>query len=160
MKPTLCSRCKKNLAVIFITKIENGNTINDGLCLKCAKELGIKPVDDLMQRMGITEDDLENLSGEMSDMMGSLGGMLAGQDNPDADADGDDDEENDSQTATFPFLNKLFGASGQGQENTPAVPEPEKTEPVPVPETAPSGGKMSQDDIEALLNSMKEEASK
>lgn len=54
MKPTLCSRCKKNLAVIFITKIDNGKTINEGLCLKCARELGIKPVDDLMQRMGIT----------------------------------------------------------------------------------------------------------
>ena len=127
MKPTLCSRCKKNLAVIFITKIENGNTINDGLCLKCAKELGIKPVDDLMQRMGITEDDLENLSGEMSDMMGSLGGMLAGQDNPDADADGDDDEENDSQTATFPFLNKLFG-NAQNAENLPAEPQETKSE--------------------------------
>ena len=127
MKPTLCSRCKKNLAVIFITKIENGNTINDGLCLKCAKELGIKPVDDLMQRMGITEDDLENLSGEMSDMMGSLGGMLAGQDNPDADADGDDDEENDSQTATFPFLNKLFG-NAQNAENLPAEPQETKNE--------------------------------
>ena len=127
MKPTLCSRCKKNLAVIFITKIENGNTINEGLCLKCAKELGIKPVDDLMQRMGITEDDLENLSGEMSDMMGSLGGMLAGQDNPDADADGDDDEENDSQTATFPFLNKLFG-NAQNAENLPAEPQETKNE--------------------------------
>ena len=127
MKPTLCSRCKKNLAVIFITKIENGNTINDGLCLKCAKELGIKPVDDLMQRMGITEDDLENLSGEMSDMMGSLGGMLAGQDSPDADADGDDDEENDSQTATFPFLNKLFG-NAQNAENLPAEPQETKNE--------------------------------
>ena len=57
MKPTLCSRCKKNLAVIFITKIENGNTVNEGLCLKCARELGIKPEDDLMQRMGITDDD-------------------------------------------------------------------------------------------------------
>ena len=47
MKPTLCSRCKKNLAVIFITKMENGQTTNEGLCLKCAKELGIKPVDDI-----------------------------------------------------------------------------------------------------------------
>ena len=45
MKPTLCSRCKKNLAVIFITKVENGQTTNEGLCLKCAKELGIKPAD-------------------------------------------------------------------------------------------------------------------
>ena len=53
MQPTICSRCKKNVAVVFITKIENGHTVNEGLCLKCAKELGIKPVEDMMQRMGI-----------------------------------------------------------------------------------------------------------
>ena len=45
MKPTLCSKCKKNLAVVFITKIENGETINEGYCLKCAKELGINFID-------------------------------------------------------------------------------------------------------------------
>ena len=55
MQPTLCSRCKKNIAVIFITKIEGGKTVSDGLCLKCAKEAGIKPVDDIMKRMGISE---------------------------------------------------------------------------------------------------------
>ena len=49
MHPTLCSNCKKNVAVIFITKIENGKTVNDGLCLKCARQLGIKPVDDIMK---------------------------------------------------------------------------------------------------------------
>jgi len=76
MKPTLCSRCKKNLAVIFITKMENGQTTNEGLCLKCAKELGIKPVDDMISRMGLSDDDLENLNGEMGDMMNGLEGLL------------------------------------------------------------------------------------
>ena len=127
MKPTLCSRCKKNLAVIFITKIENGNTVNEGLCLKCAKELGIGPVNDLMQRMGITDEDLENLNGEMSDALGSLEGMLSDQ--PEADDDGDD-EENESQTATFPFLNKLFG-NAQNAENLPAEPEELKADKAP-----------------------------
>ena len=65
MKPTLCSKCKKNLAVVFITKIENGETINEGYCLKCAKELGIKPVDDMISRMGLSDEDLESISGEM-----------------------------------------------------------------------------------------------
>lgn len=69
MKPTLCSRCKKNVAVVFITKVENGQTTNEGLCLKCAKELGIKQVDDIVQRMGISDDDLEELSGEMLSLM-------------------------------------------------------------------------------------------
>ena len=65
MHPTLCSKCKKNVAVIFITKIEGGETKNEGLCLKCAKELGIKPVDDMMKKMGISDDDLDSISGEM-----------------------------------------------------------------------------------------------
>ena len=69
MKPTLCSRCKKNLAVVFITKIDGGKTVNEGLCLKCAKEMGIKPVDDMIERMGLSEDDLENLNGEMTEAM-------------------------------------------------------------------------------------------
>ena len=67
MKPTLCSRCKKNLAVIFITKIDGGKTVNEGLCPKCAKEMCIKPVDDMIERMGLSEDDLENLNGEMNE---------------------------------------------------------------------------------------------
>ena len=57
MNPTICSRCKKNVAVIFITKIENGKSTNEGLCLKCAKELGIKQVDDIVERMGITDEE-------------------------------------------------------------------------------------------------------
>ena len=121
MKPTLCSRCKKNLAVIFITKMENGQTTNEGLCLKCAKELGIKPVDDMISRMGLSDDDLENLNGEMGDMMNGLEGLL----NPgEKDEDGEDDEQ-DSQTATFPFLNKLFGnaANNENADNLPARDE-------------------------------------
>ena len=125
MKPTLCSRCKKNLAVVFITKIDGGKTVNEGLCLKCAKEMGIKPVDDMIERMGLSEDDLENLNGEMTEAMNGLESLLS--QGHDAE-DGSKDDESDSQTATFPFLNKLFGAAGQGQDNTPAVPEPEKTE--------------------------------
>ena len=124
MKPTLCSRCKKNLAVIFITKIDNGKTINEGLCLKCARELGIKPVDDLMQRMGITDDDLESLSGEMSEALGSLGMMANPQE------DGAEDDEQDSQTATFPFLNKLFGGA-QNAENLPAEQDAPKSDAQP-----------------------------
>ena len=121
MKPTLCSRCKKNLAVIFITKIDNGKTINEGLCLKCARELGIKPVDDLMQRMGITDDDLESLSGEMSEALGSLGMMANPQE------DGAEDDEQDSQTATFPFLNRLFGAQNAANaENRDSAAETER----------------------------------
>ena len=98
MQPTLCSRCNKNVAVIFITKLEGGQTKNEGLCLKCARELGIKPIDDMIQKMGIT--------------------------------DGDSDGEDDGRTATFPFLNQLFGGNG----NAPAAgetPRSEKSAPNP-----------------------------
>lgn len=109
MKPTLCSRCKKNVAVIFITKIENGVSTNEGLCLKCAKELGIKQVDDMVKQMGISDEDLENISGEMMSLMGGVS-------DPDG-PDGDDGME--GQTATFPFLNKLFGGFAGQSNNTP-----------------------------------------
>ena len=56
MQPQLCSRCKKNVAVVFITRMENGKNINEGLCLKCAKNLGLPQVNEMMQRMGITDD--------------------------------------------------------------------------------------------------------
>ena len=124
MKPTLCSRCNKNVAVIFITKIENGRTTNEGLCLKCAKDLGIKQVDDMVKQMGISDEDLDNLSGEMMSMLGG---------NPNQDPDLPEDEDMDGQTATFPFLNKLFGGMmGPVGGNTPAQrPEPPKTNAAP-----------------------------
>ena len=125
MKPTVCSRCKKNLAVIFITKIENGKTVNEGLCLKCARELGVKPVDDLIERMGLSEDELENLNGEMTEAMNGIEGLL-GQEQGDEDGD----EENDSRTATFPFLNRLFGANNNDSDEI-AEKEPEKDAPRP-----------------------------
>ena len=110
MRPTLCSRCNKNVAVIFITKIENGKSTNEGLCLKCAKDLGIKQVDDMVKQMGISDEDLENLSGEMLSMLGG---------SPEQDPDLPEDEDNDGQTATFPFLSRLFGGL-TGPSNLPA----------------------------------------
>ena len=61
MKIRYCSRCKKNIAVVFVTKIENGKTVSEGLCLKCARQMGIRQVEDVMQNMGITDEDLDNL---------------------------------------------------------------------------------------------------
>ena len=64
MQTVMCSRCGKNVAVIFITKIDgSGESKNEGLCLKCARELHIKPVDDSMNRFGISDDDLDSISG-------------------------------------------------------------------------------------------------
>ena len=111
MNPTLCSRCQKNVAVVFITKLENGSTKNEGLCLKCAKELGIKPINDMMSKMGITDEDLENLTNEMMTAFGGAEG-IEGLLPQTKDEDG---EEDDGRTATFPFLNQLFGGPNQTQ---------------------------------------------
>ena len=105
MQPTLCSRCHKNVAVIFVTRIEGGETKNEGLCLKCAKELGIKPVEDMMKKMGISEEDLEGLTNEMMSAFGGAEGMEGLAPQPD-----DEEDDDEGRTATFPFLNKLFGS--------------------------------------------------
>ena len=112
MQPTLCSRCKKNVAVVFISRLnEKNEQVNEGLCLKCAAQLGLPQVDEMMKRMGITPEDLDNISNEM---MQAFGGA---EELPETEDDGDDDEES-GKTATFPFLNRLFSGS-----NPPAQPQ-------------------------------------
>mgnify|MGYP000881559960 CR=1 FL=1 len=124
MQPTLCSRCKKNIAIIFITKIENGKTTNEGICLKCASELGLKPVNDIMNRMGITEEDIESVTND----------LMSAMEDTDALAPADNDEPEEGKTATFPFLNRLFNAPGSGAapmqgDDAPSQRDREKREP-------------------------------
>ena len=114
MQVKMCSRCGKNVAVVFITKMEGTETKNEGLCLKCARELHIKPVDEMMEKMGISDEDLDSLSGDMMNALNGVESLM--------DIDGtDDDNDDDGKTATFPFLNRLFG--GQNGQNANSVPE-------------------------------------
>ena len=112
MQPKLCSRCKKNVAVVFISRLDGDRTVNEGLCLKCAKELGLPQVDDMMKRMGISDDDLDTLNNEM---LQAFDGVENVEDLPKEESP---DEEEEGKTATFPFLNRLFngGASAQDAE--------------------------------------------
>lgn len=129
MHMPLCSRCHKNVAVVFISKMEEGSTSNEGYCLKCAKELGLKPIDSLMRQMGITEDDLDQITDEMTNMH-----SLMNTENDDAedeeidpdedDADGQDDSFDFGGTHTFPFLDKMFS----GNDNTEAPHEESGTD--------------------------------
>ncbi len=132
MQPTMCSRCGKNVAVIFITKLEGSASKNEGLCLKCAREMGIKPIDDMMKRMGISDEDLDNLTSEMMSAFGGAEG-IEGMMSP---AKEEDDEEDDGRTATFPFLNQLFG----GGSSSPA-PAPSGEGPAPSSREKNSGAK-------------------
>ena len=111
MQPTLCSRCKKNVAVVFISKLDGERTINEGLCLKCAKELGLPQVDDMMKRMGISDEDLETLN---SEMMQAMNGVENIEDLPGGE---EGDEEEEGKTATFPFLNRLFSGGEPSKES-------------------------------------------
>ncbi|MCI7510965.1 MAG: ATP-dependent Clp protease ATP-binding subunit [Firmicutes bacterium] len=113
MQVKMCSRCGKNVAVVFITKMEGNETKNEGLCLKCARELHIKPVDEMMEKMGISDEDLDSLSGDMMNALNGVESLM--------DIDGtSDDSDDDGKTATFPFLNRLFGGqNGQNANNTP-----------------------------------------
>ena len=109
MQPTLCSKCKKNVAVVFLSRMnEKNEMVNEGLCLKCAASLGLPQVEDMMRRMGITKEDLESVSDEM---MQAFGGAEEAEDLPDSDED-----EEAGKTATFPFLNRLFGSANPPAE--------------------------------------------
>ena len=116
MQPKMCIKCKKNVAVVFISKIENGNTLNEGYCLKCARGLGLPQIDQVVKQMGISEEDLDMLSDEMSSMFGQR------------DDEGEEDE-NESQTATFPLLNQLFGTGNlPAKQEEPPRQEPKEPE--------------------------------
>ena len=115
MQPKMCVKCKKNVAVVFITKMENGNTLNEGYCLKCARSLGIPQIDQVVKQMGISEDDLDMLSDEMSSMFGQN------------DSE-EEDESPERRTATFPLLNQLFG-NGSLPGHPAKKPEPPKEDP-------------------------------
>ena len=114
MQPTICARCHKNMAIIFITKIENGQSKNEGLCLKCARELQIKPVDDIIKKMGLTDEELDGLTNEMLSAFGGAESLA------EIESGGDGDGDEDGKTATFPFLNRLFG----GPDGPPMPPIP------------------------------------
>ncbi len=105
MKNFMCTRCHKRPAVIFMSRMENGQMVNEGLCLQCAKELGIPQVKDLIDRMGISDEDIESISNQIMDMMGDEDGFEPGGAMP------------------FPMMNMFGGPLQQEEENLPAEPE-------------------------------------
>ena len=146
MQASICSRCGKNPAVVFITKIEGNQTKSEGLCLKCARELHIKPVDDILTKMGISDEDLDNLSGEMMNAMSGVEELMG------MDPEETTENDEDGKTATFPFFGKLLdafrpngGASGAPQNPTDGEtgkrPGPGQQGPRPNPAANGNNGK-------------------
>ncbi len=115
----LCSRCHKNPAVVYITKMEGDKTTNEGLCLACAKELGIAPINDMMQRMGITDDDIENINSEMSDFMDNLGDNPEGLEGLMSGFFPDEGEEGGAPSAPLDFLSGFMpGKKDEAHQDT------------------------------------------
>ncbi len=143
MKKVVCSRCKKRPAVIFISKIIDGKTVPEGLCLQCAMEMNIGPIKQMMDSMGITEEDVDALSEQFSDMF------------PDSD-----DEEGGFEAGgspTVPFLQGLLGDLQNGLQNglMNMKPPVEKSEPESVQSAAPSGEKLTRKQRKAAAKKRK-----
>ncbi len=114
-----CVRCKKRPAVVFVTRVDNGETTNEGYCLSCAKELGIQPVNDMLKKFGISDEDMEQMNEQMEEMMAMT------------ETEGDDEEESFSPggAPAFPFLQNLFGGQFPGapaKGNNPDGEPPKK----------------------------------
>ena len=120
----MCSRCKKRLAVVFMTRLEGNKTINEGLCLHCAKELGLKPVSDLMEKMGISDEDIDNMSDQMMDLFGN----------------GEDSETGFEMggAQSLPFLQNIFGIGGSEKEPESSLVPQKKSDDSEFQEIQPS----------------------
>ena len=108
----MCSRCHKRIAVIFMTRLDGGEAKQDGICIKCAKELGIKPVDDIIKKMGLSDEDIDRMNSDVEDFIENADGNL-----PDLFSGGDG-EEGDSPVAPTINFAKLLGGKEQGGKNT------------------------------------------
>ncbi len=125
MNMPICSRCKKNVAVVFVTRMEGDKTQNEGLCLKCAKELGIQPVTQMLQQFGVTDEDLDTVSeellnggGEMlQNMMQQMSGQLPVLSQEDTDSDDDNEEDTPSRAPTLNMFQFLRNQQDKEPEN-------------------------------------------
>ncbi len=110
----LCVKCKKRPAVVFITRLDQGNSVNEGLCLRCAKELGIGPVDSMLEKMGLTDDDLDRMDEELE---------AIAQSDDEGLPEETDSGETDNRNPAIDFR-KLFGSA---MFNGGKAPEGEQT---------------------------------
>ena len=114
----LCSKCKKRPAVVFLSDATNPNSEPEGLCLVCAKELGIKPIDNMLKKMNLSDEDIEQMSNQFMDL------MALDEESDTADDAALNDETFDLGTApAIPLFNKLFGNAGSEKEESGEVKE-------------------------------------
>ena len=118
----LCAKCKKNPAVLFITKMEGGKTTSEGLCLSCAKELGIAPLNNMINQFGVADEELDSLNTQMSEFIENLGGMKNMDGNMNElmqELSGGEDDEGGAATAPLSeFFGNMFGVDAADEGNT------------------------------------------
>lgn len=128
----LCSRCNKNPAIVFISKMEGNNTKSEGLCLTCAKELGIAPLNQMMEQFGINDEELETLNSQMSEFMSGMENMPGMEQFPQnfmGQSDNELDNDGGATTAPLGFLNNLFGDSNSSSSSENTSKQKEKKQP-------------------------------
>ena len=112
----LCSKCNKRPAVVFISDANNPQNKPNGLCIICAKEAGIKPIDDMLKSMNISDENIEEISEHMNEMMGGMSPEdLMAMASEELGEMGDMDDFEAGGAPVFPFLNQIFG--GKKNEN-------------------------------------------
>ena len=131
MKKVLCSRCHERPAVIFISKIVDGKTVPEGLCLKCAMEMNIGPIKQMMDSMGITEEDVDSISEQFSSMF--------------PDSDDEDGGFEAGGSPTMPFLQGLFGDLQNAIQNLPAQQSADSQPSRPQKQTTPPPRQSTRD---------------
>lgn len=122
----ICCKCKKRPAVIFVSRVDGEKTTQEGFCIKCATELNIGPIKQMMQNMGITEDDIEAVSEQFGDIMDNMDDFQLGG------------------AGTMPFMQNLFGAAGEHSDEEIASEDAESTEDAEAEEDKKSDKKKSK----------------
>lgn len=119
MNISLCSRCGKNPAVVFITKLEGDKSTNEGLCLQCAKSMGIAPLNQIMDNLGIKDEDIEDLNNGMSEFLNNVGSLSSAEDAQDLleNLSGGMDDEGGAATAPIGFLSNMFSKNDKNETN-------------------------------------------
>ena len=116
----LCSKCKKRPAVVFISDANNPKNKPNGLCILCAKEAGIKPIDDMLKSMNISDENIEEISEHMNEMMGGMSPeelmSMASEELADMEGLEDTDGFESGGAPVFPFLNQIFGGNRNEKE--------------------------------------------
>ena len=119
MNISICSKCGKNPAVVFVTKMEGDKTTNEGLCLPCARAMGIAPLNQMMDSLGIKDEDIDGLNEEMSEFMNNIGDMASPEDmqNMIESISGGEDDEGGAATAPLGFLSNMFSGNKNSEKN-------------------------------------------